>query len=237
MTKLYKIFIAGIVAITFSYGSANAFEGSGVSVGVYGVTSTFNAVGTEVEHGNHPTGSTDSRGTNAHDADYPAIFVEFTGGEAGGFTGTWGLEYIPGKATIGNKSRVEDDTQSSLDDDGTYVGRAKVENHTTLYAEPGYSFNDFFTVYGKLGVNYMKVLTLEELAFGSASSTYGDAHVYGGTYGGGLKLNTPIGIFLKLEKSYTEYTQITLTSPTGQKNTITANLDSENTRMALGFNF
>ena len=237
MRKLYKIIIANLVAITLSFGSANAFEGSGLSVGIYGTNATFNAIGTETEYSDLPTGSKKTRGTNAHDVDYPAIFVEYSGGEVGGFTGTWGVEYIPGKATIGNKSRAEDDTHSSLDDDGTYVGKAKVQNHTTLYVEPGYTFNENVTLYGKLGVNYMEVLTLESLAFGSDSSTYGDADVYGATYGGGVKLNTSSGLFVKVEQTFTEYSQITLTSPTGNKNTIHANLDSESTRLAIGFNF
>lgn len=238
MSKLYKILIAGVVAITFPFGSANSFEGSGLSIGIIGSNATFNASGSERERaGALSTGSLDSQGTNSEDVSFPSIFIEYTGGDVGGFTGTYGLELIPGTHSIGSKSRTEDDTHSALDDDGTYTGKAEVENHVTLYVEPGYTFNESVTLYGKVGINHMTVNSLESIDFGAASSSYGNVDVIGGMYGAGIKYNTSSGIFLKLEHTINEYEQVVLSSTTGNQNLIKADIDSEATRLALGYNF
>ena len=97
--------------------------------------------------------------------------------------------------------------------------------------------NENFGVYVKGGASKVTVTSLESITFGTDSSAYGNVDVWGVTYGAGFKAVHENGLFMKLEAMKTEYGTVTLRSTTGNKNTITADPESETVSLHLGYNF
>jgi len=93
---------------------------------------------------------------------------------------------------------------------------------------------DFITL---SGVSRVAVNTLENLNTTASSSTYDNKSVWGAVTGVGLKGLHSSGIFMKLEYVETDYQDITLTSDTGNRNTIDADIDQEAIRLAVGWAF
>tara|TARA_Y100000590_G_scaffold452622_1_gene596119 strand:- start:1427 stop:2167 length:741 start_codon:yes stop_codon:yes gene_type:complete len=246
MEKIFKNIVGSIAAlalmVTFATPSYSDFFVDGVgglSIGVVGSAAKFTSKGTETEGLEDPSRSEINRGDVSKNVEYGAVFVELSGGtEGGGGAYTVGLEYVPGSATIGTKSR--EDTNAGATggtaeaDTGTSTGKAEVENWTTFYVEPAYMANDNVGIYAKLGVSYLDINTLESL---HTSSTYPNSDAWGGVYGIGLKAKTNFGLFFKLSYEKTEFETIDLESTSGNKNKISAKPELESARLALGFNF
>ena len=106
-----------------------------------------------------------------------------------------------------------------------------------MYVEPTYMVSDTFGIYGKLGATTLKVLSLESIAGGTDDSNYPDETIWGGMYGIGGKYSTAYGIFFKLEATVHEFENMEFKSKTGNKNEISADLDMESLRAAIGYNF
>ena len=240
MIEKYKLILATLVAaILFASGSATAFQG--FSIGVIGNYATFDTSGTEKE-GNRNNSPDINTGSISTDVDFGSMFVEYTMGET--FGATIGIEHVPGDATIGTKTRADtvSDSDESSTDTGTYTGKAEISDYYMFYVEPTLmanvetgGFN--FGVYAKGGVNRITVRTLESIAIGTDSSTYGNEDVWGVTYGFGVKGVHSSGLFFKLEGIQTEYGKVTFNSTTGNKNLITADPESTAGRIAIGYNF
>ena len=92
-------------------------------------------------------------------------------------------------------------------------------------------------LYLKGAVSRLTIETLEDLASGTDSSTYGDEDILGASYGIGVKAVTPIGIFFKVEVTKSVFQSVKLTSTTGNKNRIEATPEATNFRLGMGFNF
>jgi len=94
--------------------------------------------------------------------------------------------------------------------------------------------NEKFGVYVKGGASRVTVNSLESQTSTTISGTYGNKDVWGTTYGVGAKYymgNT----FIKVESMKTEYGTVSLNSTTNKN--ITADVESEATTFALGYNF
>lgn len=237
MNKNYKSILASIIAVAFTAESAMAAEGfSGLSIGIIGNDSTFDSTGSEFV----PNGEVHSTSHSVSET-FPSFFIEYTGGTAGGMSVTLGIEHIPGEASLGVKTRTDDQTGANAplatDDDGTYSAKAEISNHTAVYVEPGYMFNDYIGLYGKGGVTHVEMRTLESIAIGDDSSTYGNEDVIGVMYGAGIKAVSPWGIFIKLEALRIDYENISLVSTSGNLNEIEAETVQESVRLAIGYNF
>ena len=241
MSRLYKKILASIVAVTFTAGSAMAAEGfNGFSIGVIGNDSTFDTSGSESEGIGTYNPELNST-THSQGEDFPSVFIEYSGGTAGGMSITVGVEHIPGDASLGVKTRTDNrtglDAPLDTDDDGDYTAKAEISNHTAIYVEPGYMINDYIGFHLKGGVTHVELRTLESLANGDDSSTYGNEDVFGLMYGAGIKVISPWGIFLKLEALKVNYESEELTSTSGSKNVINADTEQESVRLAIGYNF
>ena len=237
MSKLYKLVVATFVAITFTATTSVAFEG--LSFGIIGNSATFDTTGSEKEETSVLNSDKElNSGTHSHDVEYPALFIEATSGTAGGFGMTVGIEYIPGSTSIGAKSRTDAVGDSPDGDAGVMTAKAEVDKHTTLYFEPTYMLNESFGLYGKLGATYVNIKTLESIDIGADSSSYGDKGAFGGMYGLGFKAVHGSGLFIKLEGTKTEYSEIKLVSTTGTKEKrIIAKPEQTSARIAIGYNF
>ena len=97
--------------------------------------------------------------------------------------------------------------------------------------------NDSFGIYLKGGATRV-TLTPKEVADASnhVTSTYGSQDVWGIMTGIGAKAYYN-NFFVKAEYVETEYETYSFQSTTGNKNTVTANVDTEEARVSIGYNF
>ena len=121
--------------------------------------------------------------------------------------------------------------------DGTYVGKAEISNLNTAYVEPTIYFNESLGVYVKAGVTHGHVDTLESIAIGGNSSTYGNKGVWGSMFGFGIRGTHSSGLFAKLEHLKHDYDTMEFKSGTGNVNTIKADIEQTATRLAVGYQF
>ena len=233
MSKLARLVMV-LLASAFISGAAVAFEG--VSIGAIGNMTTFDTNGFEQETTGDLEKTTHSV---SKDKEFPSFFAEYTTPSMGNFGMTLGVEWIPGAAVLGAKSRTDtqNETEADSDDSGVYDCKAEVDNHIAIYFEPAVTINDTFGIYGKAGLARVTVNTLESIARGADSSTYGNEGVWGTMIGFGVKAQHSSGIFLKLEGITIDYETITLESQTGNKNKVEATPEQDSVRLAIGYNF
>ncbi len=201
MKKLY-ILVLGIM-LSFS---GKAF--AEVSYGISAAITEINADGTETEGGETNNGSANNT------VIIPSIFVEYAYSD----TISVGLDIIPLSADVSDKTKKRTDTETSVGTTETETttsreqkANAELKNHVTLYAN--YSLND--TLYLKGGVAYVSLETDESLGTGSK---YGNEDIYGYLIGvGGVNGNS------RIELSYTDYEDISLTSSVARSGVTTNN--------------
>mgnify|MGYP003682472013 FL=1 len=228
--KKIIITLLGATSILFStIVASQSFEG--FSVGVNISTADFDIKGREFE--------VDSNTGDAHETsafvkrsvstDILEGFIEYTFAQGS----TIGIAMVPDKATFNAETRAVTPTATGEGDSGTQTVKASVSDHTLYYAEPTYMLGEKFGVYVKAGVAEVTVKSEETLA---TNSTYGDQDVWGVMTGYGAKYYMG-NFFVKAEYTETEYGKIMLTSTTGNKNIIEADIDSDKTTIAVGYNF
>ena len=223
MRNIIKIrnLLFAVIAFTSISFTAHSFEG--FSIGVVGAQADFDTSGNEREAEGDKNTATSSSST-----DVGSLFTEYTFSQGS----TIGLEYIPGAATLGSKSRV--DAVVTGDNAGTRVAKAEVSDHITVYVEPTIMLTDTFGVYIKGGASRVSVNSQESSL---PNSTYGNVDVWGVAYGVGAKAYYS-NWFAKLEHLQTDYGTVTLhSSNTSVGNVITADIEQQATRIALGYNF
>ena len=187
-----------------------------VSFGISAAVTKIDAEGTETEGGEKSNGSADNTVL------IPSLFAEYAISD----TISIGLDYIPLKADVSNKTKSRTDIETSVTGTATVTStsrsqkaQAELENHLTLYAN--YSLTDQFFV--KAGVASVELNTGESLGTGSK---YGNEDIYGGLIGIGAQSGNG-----RFELIYTDYEDINLKSSVARtgvttNNTIDADLDT-----------
>ena len=212
---------------------------SGLSVGAILNLSTFDTSGTETEGDvNVVTDEETTSTTHSKDVDFGSIFVEYSMMSDNYWGITYGLEYIPGEASLGSKVRsdtVSDSTETSSDT-GDYTAKAEISDHWAVYLEPTIG-NETFGLYAKGGFSRVTVKSLESIDVGSDSSAYGDEGVFGIMMGFGVKAKHSSGAFVKLEGLQIDYDSVSLRSTTGNQNKVEATPEQDSVRLAIGFQF
>tara|TARA_B100001057_G_scaffold364952_1_gene368014 strand:- start:926 stop:1549 length:624 start_codon:yes stop_codon:yes gene_type:complete len=202
------------------------FFGKAYSEISYGVSLAFteiDASGTETEGGEQTNASA------SNSVVIPSVFVEYA------YTDviSVGLDFIPLKADVSNKTKSRSDTETSVSGTATTTStartnkaQAELENHTTLYAN--YMFNDEYFV--KAGVAYVSLNTEESLGTGSK---YGNDDIFGGVIGVGAKTGNH-----RFELIYTDYEDISLTSSVARTGVTTNNkIDADLDTIALKYSY
>ena len=226
----------------------NAFVTSSAMAGSYaiGIIAATGKVDTEgSEHEGSASADSDNEiTTTTHQEEilYGSLFAEYTWGEKYGLT--LGASYTPINSSIGTKSRTDSqtasdalDTAGGSDDSGTYTAEAEISDHATLYIEPTFMPSDNFGVFLKGGVSRVTVKSLETIALGEDSSAYGNENVLGRMFGVGAKVVHDGGLMFKVEYTKTMYDEVTMTSTSGNKNTIKADPEIEAVRLSIGYRF
>lgn len=207
-----KILLVTMISMLTFVGKSYAEMTYGVSLAL----TKISASGSE-----HEGGEINSRDIE-HYVPIPSLFAEYGINE----TISIGLDYIPLKADVSDKTKTRNDTETSVT--GTLAKtttarvqsvQAELKNHVTLYSN--YMLTD--EAYVKAGVAYVSLETSDNLGTGS---TYGNADLYAGVIGLGAKTGNS-----RFELVYTNYEEIELTSSVARtgvaaNNKIEADLDT-----------
>ena len=209
--------------------TVSAFAGDGLGFGVALSGTKITASGSETEGGEVNSKSVHNTVTIG------SVFAEYTTGWV-----TLGVDYIPGSADVSDKAYTRNDTETSVTSTATTTATsrtqkasAEVSDHYTYYVEIG------STAFLKAGYAQMSVATNESLGTGS---TYGNVDIDGILLGVGLKSDWGNNGFIKLEGTYTDYEDLSITSGVARtgvstNNKITADLDVGQIKIGLGYRF
>jgi len=216
-----------LTAVLMSF-STSAFAFEGFSVGATYSSIDYSTSGTEST--NNDGGAAEiATTTKTGSADIGSLFAEYTFSQGT----TIGVEAIQGSAEIGKASRTR---TSVISGNATVTAKATAKNPVTVYVEPTWMANDKFGIYLKGGATMVTISPSETDASSVTTSTYKDKDLYGIMTGIGAKYYMG-NVFLKAEYVETNYDTYSFTSTTGDKNTITADVDTEETRISIGYNF
>jgi len=194
-----------------------------MSFGVSAALTKINASGTETENGEATTGDADNNTV------IPSVFAEFAFSD----TLSIGLDYIPLKADVSDKTKSRTDVETSVAGTVTTTAlsrnnkaQAELKNHVTLYTNM--MINDTYFI--KAGVAFVELQTVDSLATGSK---YGNEDIYGGVIGLGAKADNH-----RFEIVYTDYEDISLTSSVARTGVTTNNkIDAELDTFAFKYSY
>ena len=230
MKNFYRVFLAGFIALAMSASAAMAFQG--FSIGVTASGNKFSTAGTETEGGGDSEKSTE--GTATEMVALGSAFIEYT--PVFGYFGlTIGIEHIPGTSSLGAKTRTDTDggDASGEADTGDRTAKAEVSDLYTYYLEPTLVVGNA-GYYLKGGLTTVDVKSLESLP----NSTYDDpGNINGTMIGIGFKGTSEMGLGMKIELTHTNFDEISLTSSTGNLNTVTGDFDQTSGRVSIYYNF
>ena len=143
-----------------------------------------------------------------------------------------GIAVIPVDAEVGSSSITRTDKLKTGDVTGAQTAAAEFSGHTTLYANVPLGGSG---AYLKLGAGFVNVKSTESLTTGAK---YGDQDVNFGTIGLGFERDLDNGMFTRVEGSYSDYEEISLSS-TGSDavSTIKGELEVIAARITIGKSF
>ena len=219
MRKIHQFIIAMIV---LAFSSTSYAE---IKYGVSGALTFIEADGTETEGGEKNSGDAENIVV------IPSLFAEYAYSD----TISLGIDYIPLKADVSDKTQKRSDTETSVTGTTTTTStsrsqsaQAELENHITLYA----NYNLDNGLYLKGGVAHVTLNTEESLGTGSK---YGNEDILGYLVGFGIESGN-----WRTELTYTDYEDISLTSSVARtgvttNNKIDADLDTVALRVSYAF--
>lgn len=193
-----------------------------IKFGISAAYTNIDASGSETENTEKTSKDVSSK------ALIPSIFVEY------GLTDSIsvGLDYIPFKADISDKTHTRTDVETSVAGNGlttalnrVQTAEASIKNATTLYG----TF-DLGPMYLKAGLAYFDLSTGDSLATGSK---YGNEDVYGGVIGLGVEQDK-----MRIEVLYTDYEDIALSSSVARTGvTVNNKIDADMDTLAVKLSY
>ena len=234
MKKITNIMIGLVAAISF----ASAVNAGSIGFGVTGSYAKIEASGSETS-----TGNTAVSGSYDNNAFLGSIYAEYSlndaswGSAGNGFT--IGAQYTPGAADVSQDTITTTVTASPVNDGdtGTKSANAEVENYRNYYIEVPV----FKSLYVKAGRSKIDVNTLETSSItknagaSEVPGTFPNAEVDGTNIGIGLKGVSSNNIVWKIAYERTDFDTLNLTSTTSQ--TVTADLDTSEVNLSIGYRF
>ena len=234
MKDIKAIILASLICV---FGSSYALA-DGFSVGFTGAIADIEAAGSETE-GKPAVVETNNAQVNNTTGVF-SVFAEMNDVMGSGIS--VGVDYIPMTADVSSSVRKRTDVETSVSGTDTTTStsrtqnaQAEIDQHVTLYATYDIAEN----IYVKAGYVTMDLNTLESLGTGSA---YGNIEVEGYTIGLGAQADLMANMFARVEASYTDYEDISLTSTTSRtgvtsNNKIDASLDVSMLKASIGYKF
>ena len=220
-----------LTAVLMSF-STHALAFEGFSIGATYSSIDYSTTGSEVTAKAAHTGHNTATTTKTGSADIGSFFAEYTFSQGS----TFGIESITGDAEIGKATSTARNSVTGGFTNATVTVKAVASDPITLYFEPTWMMNDKFGVYLKGGVTEVTITPTETDAATFTDSTYTAKDLYGVMTGVGAKFYVG-NFFAKAEYVETDFAKYSHTSTTGENNTITADIDTEETRISIGYNF
>ena len=222
------VFLTALL-VSFS-SSAMAFEG--FSIGATYSSADFSTSGKEISR-DTTLAMKETTTSKSGSGDIGSVFLEYTFSQGS----TIGIEHTSGSAEIGKASRTQTRDTVTASSAGTLTASASIADPTTFYVEPTWMVNDKFGLYVKGGATRVTIEPKEVTDSGSlVTSTYKNQDVWGIMTGIGAKAYYN-NFFVKAEYVETAFESYSYQSTTGDKNSITADVDTEETRISIGYNF
>jgi len=232
MKKIIITIIASLALTGVSY--AGSF-----GIGVSGSLALVSADGKEVTDAGTVAGGAANTNTKSVDelGMIGSIFLDY---EFDGLNGlVIGFSHVPGSAGVTGSKHSRNETAQGVEGTDaagavTRTADAEVENFNTLYVE--YPIGP---IYAKLGFSQIDVNTLEVKS--SNGGSYGNAGVQGTNFGVGFKGDLTDNLAYKFFYEKTDFDSLSLTSTgnsvTSETNKVTADLDVESVKFAIGYKF
>ena len=232
-----KNLISSILAIFMLLSLNVAANASGFGLGVSVSTNTLDTAGKEDVDSN---GTIDATKTVSDDITIGSIFGEYSATEINGskLAMTIGIDYIPADADIDKRSITQDASGAaaggaSPQSTGTNSVEATVEDHYTVYLQPGFMVNDSTMLYGTIG--YSNATIIGKSVSLSHTNINKSQDLEGTVVGAGVKHVRDNGLFIKLDYKETSYDTISFTTSNSTK--ATADLDNETFALSIGKQF
>ena len=228
MRKISSLIIAAFMVLSLNVAANSA--GLGI-----GVTYSMNTLATAGKEDVDTNGTIDATKNVNDDIEIGSIFGEYTMVGSGKLAMTIGVDIIPFDADISKREITQThlEGKATTITSGTNSVSASIEDHFTVYLQPGIMVNDSTMFYATAGYSSASVIGK------SVSITHTDINktqkLKGTTIGAGIKHVKDSGLFFKLDYKETEYNTIDFTTTNNTK--ATADLDNEAFALSIGKQF
>jgi opacity protein-like surface antigen len=190
--------------------------------------------------GNTSSGTSVAQATGATSGDtefpFASIFVEYVKTMDKNLDLVLGLDYVPFKAEIDDKSFADTDkrTGETAGAAGTRKATLELKNYATLYIQPTYKIGGGTAVYGKVGYIHGDIkISGSNTATGSTINAKDTLNGY--TVGLGIQHNIDKNLFVRLEGNYTDHDTVTATDSLATK--FTADSEMYAGKISIGYSF
>ena len=227
-----KKILLGLACVLIYIMPANAIT---KSIGITAVSSTIDST---VKDDIDSNGTTDTTKDISNDIGYGSIFLEFTNENVGPGSLTFGIDVIPGSAEFDSRSTSQQSCKAKAagacpQSTGTNSGTVDVDNHITLYLQPGITTSNGLTLFGTVG--YVTANVEADVKSISSTNKTEDLSLDGVKLGVGIKKTFGNNAFVKLEYAQTDYDEISVTTENSTK--VTADIDNTALALSIGKSF
>ena len=203
-----------------------------------GISISSNSLDTAGKEDVDSNGTIDAKKTVSDDIMIGSIFGEYsaTGINGSKLAMTIGVDYIPFDADIDKRSITQSTLGAKADgaaSSGTNSVEATVEDHYTVYLQPGYMINDSTMLYGTVG--FANASINGKSVSISHTNISKSQDLDGTVFGAGIKTVRDNGLFIKLDYKETSYDTVSFTTSNSTK--ATADLDNETFALSIGKQF
>ena len=229
MKKLLGTLFATFFAFTVNTASADV---SGFAIGI---SFSNNELDTLVTDDIDSNGTINTTKALTDTVQAGSIFAELTlGGSSGPLAVTIGVDYIPADADLDKRSTSQASIKGAgTSTSGTNTGKASIEDHFTVYIQPGFVVGGNTMFYGTLGyVSADITATWESI---SSTNTTKVQTMEGTKIGVGVKRVSDDGLFVKLDYSDTDYDKVSYT--TTNSTLVTGDIDNQAIALSIGKSF
>ena len=230
MKKFLATVFASLFAFTVNTASADV---SGLAVGF---SVTQNNLDTTVTDDIDSNGTIDTTKILSDSVLAGSIFAELTLAGSGPLAVTFGVDYIPVDADLDKRSTTQSSVKATADGaatTGTNTGKASIDDHVTLYIQPGIVLGGNTMLYGTLGYARADITATWESV--SSTNTTKVQSMNGTKIGVGVKHVRDNGLFLKLDYSETDYDKVSYT--TSNSTLVTGDIDNQAIALSIGKSF
>jgi len=229
MNKILKLSAIALLASSTSLmAQSKSFEG--VSLGI-----TASVVGAEVSGSTstNTNSANSSSGSIGKVTEIAAIDLSYAVSTGSNSLIAIGVNYIPGKAKLGNGAFNEGGTQlGAQNEDSTTSTSASIKDPYTIYIAPTYAISKDAALYVKVGYSHADINVSSTGTERVASSP---STLEGWTYAIGSKTMLTPNTYFGVEASVTDYDNLSATLTNGK--TVSANPKVAQGTIALGYKF